>query len=150
MKRKQLASLIILISLLFTMIIGCGDNTSSKNIKLIKEGKYEEAAIWLFNENAALYSYCRAKIAYSQGDYRMGKSYLNDIEETYSGPLNKEVMNYKEEMEEKNIEYGFQEIANKNYDEAAQWFFEISEYDKNLFKLYSYARSLQSYVEIIC
>lgn len=131
------------------MIVGCGSNTStsSKNIELIKAGKYEEAALGLVYENDTLYYYCHARIRYDEGDYSMGNHYLDSIEDTYSGTLKEEVMNYKAKMKEKNIEYGFKEIADKNYDEAASWFFRISEEGTNLRKLYSYATSLEYYAK---
>lgn len=151
--KKQQAALLIILLLLLTMIIGCGSSVSSENINLIKAGKYEEAATWLYDENSDLYNYCEAKISYEKGDYSLGKSYLDGIEDTYSGPLSEEVINYKNKMKEKNVEYGFQEIANKSYDKAAQWFYELSGfglntvYDENIFKLYNYAQSLQDYAE---
>jgi len=146
---KKQGALIILISLLLSLIIGCGssdssgNNVSAENIQLIKAGKYDEAATWLMDENKTLYNYCEAKVSYNEGDYEMGKTYLEDIEDTYSGPLYQEVLNYKKEMNKKNFEYGFKLIADQQYDEAAQWFFK--EDDPNLMKLYSYAQSIKSY-----
>jgi|BioPla2DNA2_1021312.scaffolds.fasta_scaffold51249_1 tetratricopeptide (TPR) repeat protein len=145
MKKHIIAKLLILL-LLCISTIGC-DKTSSKNIELIKAGKYEEAAIWLYEENMTLYNYCHAKINYDKGNYRLGKSYLDDILNTYSGPLNEEVISYKREMEDKNVEFGFDEIHNNNYEEAAQWFYELSKEDENMFMLYNYAQSLQYYEE---
>ena len=52
MKKHIIAKLLILL-LLCISTIGC-DKTSSKNIELIKAGKYEEAAIWLYEENMTL------------------------------------------------------------------------------------------------
>jgi hypothetical protein len=85
MKKHIIAKLLILL-LLCISTIGC-DKTSSKNIELIKAGKYEEAAIWLYEENMTLYNYCHAKINYDKGNYRLGKSYLDDIYSKYKQSL---------------------------------------------------------------
>jgi len=152
MRSKNILLTVILFFSLSLILTGCQSQTktesiSSRNMERIKAGNYEEAATWLYNENVTLYNYCEAKVSYSKGDYEMGKYYLNQINETYSGPLKEEVMNYKAEMKGKNVEYGFQAIADKKYDEAATWFFSLSENNTNLRKLYNYAQSLESYAK---
>lgn len=144
MRKKNILLTMILFFSLGFILTGC-QSVSNKDIELIKAGKYEEAAVWLYNENKTLYNYCEAKVSYNKGNYRLGKSYLDSINETYSGPLKEEVINYKLEMKEKNVEYGFQAISDKKYEEAAQWFYELSGKNTNLMKLYSYAQSLKSY-----
>jgi len=147
-KNLKIVSLTIIL-LLVAIVVGCSNNmtSSSKGIRLIEAGKYEEASELLHEKDINLYNYCQSRIYYDKGNYLIGNTYLDDIQDTYSGALYQEVANFKAEMKEKNVEFGFQELTNNNYDKSINWFHELSKYDTSFEKLENYAQSIKYYHE---
>lgn len=103
-----------------------------KGIELIKQGKWNDAAIALvlaskdnYEDSSALYNYAQAHEQFNKNDYSgasMANHYMQDIPDTYTGLFKEDIFKFKQECvqkekiaeEELKVQYAPQKIIDKN------------------------------------